>query len=120
MTVQEISIYDEPRPEKTKARKVTADVMITLQACPRCGGAVLDYRSPIADSPLCITCGWRRPEVPPNIQAEVEAHLGKSFMEDHYKHKQIGTGKPPLSGWEREKRRRLKEKKSTEPKVAVG
>ena len=120
MTIQEISTYDEPRPEKPKAPKVTTNVQITLQACPRCGGAVLDYRSPIADSPLCITCGWRRPEVPPNIQAEVEAHLGKSFMEDHYKHKQIGTGKPPLSGWEREKRRRLKEKKPSEPKVAVG
>ena len=87
-------------------------VMITLYACPRCNGAVLDYSSPLADSPLCITCGWRRPEVPPDIQAEVEAHMGKTFMEDRYKHRQIGTGKPPLSGWDREKRRRARDGKA--------
>ncbi len=86
-----------------------AGVMITLQACPRCGGAVLDYGSPFADSPLCLTCGWRRPEISPEIQAEVDAHMGKPFLEDRYVHRHIGTGKPPLSGWEREKRRRERE-----------
>ena len=43
-----------------------------------------------------------------------ESHLGKNFMEDRYTHKQIGTGKPPLSGWEREKRRREREKQAQE------
>ncbi len=82
--------------------------MISLSACPRCKGPVLDYGSPIADSPLCITCGWRQAKVSPEVQAEVEAHLGKNYMEDRYSHRQIGTGKPPLSGWEREKRRRAR------------
>ena len=83
--------------------------MIELDACVRCGGAILDYSSPITDSPMCITCGWRKVSVPADVQAEVEAHMGKTFMEDRYTHKQIGTGKPPLSGWEREKRRRERE-----------
>lgn len=93
--------------------------MITLADCPRCGGAVLDYASPLADSPLCITCGWRRAKVSPEIQAEVDSHIGKAFMEDRYSHKQIGTGKPPLSGWEREKRRRAREKLLSEEKLAA-
>ena len=84
-------------------------VGIKLSDCPRCNGAVMDYRSPIADSPMCITCGWRKETVPQDVLDEVEAHLGKAFMEDRYTHKQIGTGKPPLSGWEREKRRRQRE-----------
>ena len=105
------STFTSDKPKSKKEAEIKTDVSITLQACPRCGGAVLDYQSPIADSPLCITCGWRRPEVPPDIQAEVEAHLGKSFMEDYYKRKSLGTGKPPLSGWERRKRARDKETK---------
>jgi hypothetical protein len=64
------------------------------------------------DSPLCITCGWRRPEIPPTIKAEVDARLQKAFMEDSYERKLIGTGKPPLSGWEREKRRRARARRS--------
>lgn len=88
--------------------------MIELDACQRCGGAIIDYSSPIADSPMCITCGWRKVTVPTDVQAEVEAHLGKTFMEDRYTHKQIGTGKPPLSGWEREKRRRERVRREKE------
>jgi hypothetical protein len=33
-------------------------------------------------------------------------------MDDRYSHRQIGTGKPPLSGWEREKRRREREQET--------
>ena len=84
--------------------------MITFEACPRCRGAVLDYNCQVADSPLCIMCGWRRRDISPAIQAEVDAHIGKLFVEDRYVHRNIGSGKPPLSGWDREKRRRAQEK----------
>ena len=84
--------------------------MIIFAACPRCGGPVLDYGCQVADSPLCIMCGWRRRDIPPAIQAEVKAHLGKGFLQDRYTHKRVGGGKPPLSGWEREKRRRERER----------
>jgi hypothetical protein len=80
--------------------------MITFNACPRCGGAVLDYGAARIDSPMCITCGWRHVEVPPDVQLEVEAHLEMDFIENPYLHQQIGTGRPPLSGWERIKRQR--------------
>ena len=36
--------------------------------------------------------------------------MGKLFVEDRYVHRNIGSGKPPLSGWDREKRRRAQEK----------
>jgi hypothetical protein len=93
--------------------------MITLDACPRCGGAILDYGTPIADSPMCITCGWRKVNVPQDVIDEVEEHMGKAFMEDRYTHKQIGTGKPPLSGWEREKRRREREQQTGQQHLAA-
>ena len=80
--------------------------MLTLGVCPRCKGAVVDYALPSSDSPLCLTCGWCHQEVSPAIQAEVQKYLGKSYVEDRYSNKPIGSGKPPLSGWEREKRRR--------------
>ena len=80
--------------------------MITLGVCPRCNGAVVNYTLPTEDSPLCLMCGWRQQEVSPAIQAEVQKYLGKSYVEDRYSSKPIGSGKPPLSGWEREKRRR--------------
>lgn len=93
-------------------------VAIKLGECPRCNGAVMDYKSPIADSPMCITCGWRKELVPQDVLDEVEAHLGKAFMEDRYTHRQIGTGKAPLSGWEREKRRRQRESDTKPEKLA--
>ena len=58
---------------------------------------------------MCINCGWRQSDVPPHIQAQVKAHLGKPYMDDRYTHDRIGTGKPPLSGWDRVKRRRARE-----------
>ena len=80
--------------------------MISYGACPRCKGPVIDFAKPREDSPLCIICGWRRLEVPPEIQAEVETYRGKDSIQTRYIRKRIGTGKPPLSGWEKEKRRR--------------
>lgn len=80
--------------------------MIRLNSCPRCHGAVLEYTPPSADSAMCINCGWRRQEVPPDIQEQVQAHLGKAVFEGRYAHTRIGTGKPPLSGWDRVKRSR--------------
>jgi hypothetical protein len=58
--------------------------MMTLEGCPRCGGAVLDYGHGAADSPLCITCGWRRRDVPLAVQAEVAEHLGKSLIKERH------------------------------------
>ena len=63
-----------------------------------------------ADGTLCVNCGWRKADVPPEIQTQVEAHLGTPYMEERYTHSRIGTGKPPLNGWERVKRRREREK----------
>ena len=93
--------------------------MITLQACPRCKGAVLEYPHPDVESALCINCGWRRSPVPAAIQAQVEAHLGKPFMEDRYVRDRIGTGKPPLNGWDRVKRRRERESQRSSATSAV-
>ena len=87
--------------------------MTTDETCPRCGGAVIDYRCQAVDTALCITCGWRRRDVPPGVQQEVEAHLGKSYVENRYMHSRLGKGKPPLSGWEREKLRRAKKKRDS-------
>ena len=71
----------------------------------------MDFEEPMEDSPLCIVCGWRRPAVPPEIQQEVKAYLGKNTNRSRYIRKRIGTVKPPLSGWEKEKRRRELEKR---------
>ena len=101
-------MVDRPWSEQTPGNEDKEDtsIMISLHSCPRCGGAVLEYPHPHADAALCINCGWRRSEVPPEIRAQVEAHLGKPYMEDRYTHTRIGTGKAPLSGWDRVKRRR--------------
>jgi len=81
--------------------------MIILQACPKCRGAVLEhYPAVLDDGPLCVNCGWRRSDIPPDVRAQVEARLGEQYLEDRYVHSRIGTGKPPLSGWQRLKRLR--------------
>ena len=86
-------------------------MLITLDDCPRCGGAVLDYSSPITDSPLCMTCGWRKVQVSADVQSEFEKYFGMTFAGGRKTARQVGTGKPPLSGWERKKRRRERETK---------
>ena len=83
--------------------------MIAPNNCPRCKGAVLQYPAPADDGALCINCGWRKADIHPEIQAQIQAYLGKPYMEDRYTHNRIGTGKPPLNGWERVKRRRERE-----------
>ena len=92
-----------------------ANEMIRLNSCPRCHGAVLEYTPPSADSAMCINCGWRRQEVPPDIQEQVQAHLGKAVFEGRYAHTRIGTGKPPLSGWDRVKRSRERARRPSTP-----
>ena len=86
--------------------------MKKLNGCPRCNGAVLEIDSSNTDGPLCITCGWRRPEVPAEVRLQVEEHIGKPYLEDRYSHSRIATGKPPLSGWDRVKRRRERERRT--------
>ena len=81
---------------------------------------MVDYGLPKTESPLCIACGWRQPEVPAEVQAEVEAYLGRPFVKDHYTHSQIGKGKPSLSGWEKEKRRREREKLRQQGRLHTG
>jgi hypothetical protein len=79
---------------------------MNLNSCPRCDGAVLDYVETSEDSPMCLMCGWRERMVSESVMAEVESHLGKSFIEHTYTHSKAMRGKPPMSGWEREKKRR--------------
>ena len=79
-----------------------------LKACPRCQGAVIDYGHPPEESPMCIVCGWRDQKVPPAVADEVSEHLGRPYVEHTYTHSSPFRGKPPLSGWEREKRRRMR------------
>ena len=79
-----------------------------LQACPRCRGAVIDYSHPPEESAMCIVCGWRDRKVPQVVADEVTEHLGRPFVEHTYTHSSPYRGKAPLSGWEREKRRRMR------------
>ena len=83
--------------------------MMNLQGCPRCDGAVVEYSRPDIDNAMCVNCGWRRQDIPPDVQEAVEAYLGKAYLEDRGSHSRIGTGKPPLSGWDRVKRKRQRE-----------
>ncbi len=74
---------------------------ITLRACPRCNGAVIDYGYTYADNPLCVTCGWRRAEVSADVLAEVRSHLGKPLIENRYLENQMrGRRAPPREEWD--------------------
>ena len=74
--------------------------MKILRNCPKCGGTVLTD----LDGLVCANCGFRRAVIPADVQEEVFEHLGRPYVE---RRKQpIGRGKPPISGWEREKLRR--------------
>ena len=79
---------------------------MNLNSCPRCNGAVLDYVQPTEDSTMCIMCGWLDRTVSESVLTEVKNHLGKSFIEHTYTHSKATRGKPPMSCWEREKKRR--------------
>jgi hypothetical protein len=67
---------------------------------------VLEYTARADEDALCVNCGWRRPNIPPDVQAYVDEHLGKDQLRERYERTSIGTGKPPLSGWQRLKRQR--------------
>ena len=88
---------------------------MNLNSCPRCNGAVLDYAQPTEESPMCIMCGWRDRTVSESVLAEVESHLGKSFIEHTYTHSKATRGKPPMSGWDREKKRRAQMRMTSSP-----
>jgi hypothetical protein len=60
---------------------------------------------------LCINCGWRSKEVPNDVLDEVKNHLGKGLMANGNSKRQIGTGKPPPSGWDRVKGKRERVKR---------
>ena len=80
--------------------------MISLHACPRCDGAVLEHGSSDDEDAGCINCGWRRQDIPEDVTDRVQAHLGKPSIDNYYTRQQIGQGKPPLSGWDRIKHQR--------------
>jgi hypothetical protein len=89
--------------------------VIDFRTCPRCEGTVLVTRpqgrfDTVIDDPSCINCGWRRTVVPPDVLTEVRARMGKAYMESRYFRNEIGKGKVPLSGWERSKQRRERER----------
>jgi len=68
----------------------------------------LNYDNPVDEGALCLNCGWRVAAVPQDVAVEVQAYLGKSYTESFRDRYRIGTGKPPISGWERIKRRAAK------------
>ena len=79
--------------------------MIRPESCPKCDGVIVD--EPLEDELKCLSCGWRPAEIPPDVQEEVDLHLGRSFIDHSRKH--LPRGKPPLTGWEREKLRRQRQ-----------
>ena len=70
---------------------------------------MVEYSAPAIDTAMCVNCGWRRQEIPQDVQVEVAAHVGKPFLEDRYTHHRIASGEPPLNGWDRVKRARERE-----------
>ena len=78
---------------------------MSLRTCPRCTGAVIDYDH-MSDCPSCVNCGWRQVEISADVKTEYDSYFGIDRSPDYYAHRTIGTGKPPLSGWERVKRQR--------------
>ncbi len=77
--------------------------MIIANNCPRCNGATLSEK---LDDSLCVNCGWRRVKIPRDVLDEVRTYWGKGYVGNRCVGNTIGTGKPPLSGWERELLRR--------------
>ena len=82
--------------------------MSKAEPCPRCHGIVVD--EPLQDEPICINCGWRPPSIPPDVQREVDTHMGESSIERAHKH--IPRGKPSLSWAERARRRKERQRKA--------
>ena len=76
--------------------------MIRADPCPRCNGIVVD--EPLQDELICINCGWRPRLIPPDVQREVDAHLGESTVERAHRH--IPRGRPSLKWSERARRRK--------------
>jgi hypothetical protein len=96
--------YDPGMSNSTALRADTT--MLTFNGCPRCRGTVLDYTARADKDALCVICGWRRPNIPPDVPAYVDEHPWKPRLRERYERTTIGTGKPPLGGWERLKRLR--------------
>ena len=78
---------------------------MNLNSCPRCNGAVLDYVQPTEDSTMCIMCGWLDRTVSESVLTEVKNHLASHSSSTPTRSK-VTRGKPPMSCWEREKKRR--------------
>ena len=77
---------------------------LKLRSCLKCNGAVLECPDGELDSAFCINCGWRRPEASPADET-LDESKNRVRLPVRGAHSRIGTGKPPLSGWARTKRR---------------
>ena len=91
----------------------TGLTVMSFRGCPRCKGAVLEFPASHDEGAMCVNCGWRRHSIPPEVQEYVDEHLGKPYLRQRYQRARIATGKPPLSGWDRLKRRRTTKKQKS-------
>ncbi len=58
---------------------------------------------------MCVNCGWRHRVLPVDVLTVVWASIGKTEVAEGKAYSRRGTGKPPISGWERRKRGRDRE-----------
>ena len=104
-TAEAAPLYRGTEPSKTARSYIMA--RMNLNSCPRCNGAVLDYVQPTEDSTMCIMCGWLDRTVSESVLTEVKNHLAShSSSTTTHTHRKTTRGKPQMSCWEREKKRR--------------
>ena len=80
---------------------------LKYNACPRCWGPVELGRDLYGPHELCLDCGWA-------------GETRTVTLKRQYNSNRIGTGKLPLSGWEREKRKRELEREQRGEEVLTG
>ena len=74
------------------------DTKLTLGTCPKCRGAVLDYGSPLLDSPLCVNCGWREPDLPQVILTHLRSGLNGASARGPYALRRDGAARGRRNG----------------------
>jgi len=83
---------------------------VLVGSCPRCEGAVELHPPQFEEEDTCVNCGWRRAEIPPDVQRTVQEHQGEDHLPGEiYRHRDIGKGKSlPLSGAAKKRREKAK------------
>ena len=95
-------------PEHDARPMLAVRSQLGVNECPRCGGYIthdLPYESDVS----CVNCGWcgNTKQLSSSEIKEIDANLSKrSILTTNYP---VGTGKPPLSGAQRKKRRKARE-----------